>query len=169
MKSRLLMLSAGFVGASSLFMTSVAFAATNNSYSSKVVTSSKQTSITLSIPNLNNKLQPAQTLTFVFTLGGPQGSSSASNPKSETGNLTPSPGHPFTYTIPLPNYGQKETVWVSTSYKSNGYQYTSTAGPLVDTLPEAPLAALIPLGMVGLWYANRKRKAKAKLDNVELS
>jgi hypothetical protein len=153
----------------SMFFTSVAFASSGTgstapSYTSKVSTSANQSYITLSIPNLNNKLQPAQSLNFTFTLKGPLGSGAATNPIKEIGTLTPTNANPFTYTIPLPNYGQQETVWVSTSYSSNGYQYTSTAGPLIDTLPEAPFAVLIPLGMLGIWYLQRRRRFQNNLS-----
>jgi hypothetical protein len=38
----------------------------------------------------------------------------------------------------------------------------STYGPLIDTLPEAPLAAALPLGMLAVWYvARRRRQAKS--------
>lgn len=142
----------------------VAFASGNtnspDTFTTQTTVTAQQTSITLVIPNLDSKLQPAPSLTFTFTLQGPLGNG-GTNPQVETGTLI----NPVssTYQIPLPNYGQKETVWVSTSYESNGFQYTATAGPIIDSLPEVSIAALLPLTLVGVWFYNRKRRRATSL------
>jgi len=110
-----------------------------------------QTSVTLTVPNLDSQLQPAQTLSFTFT---PENGSIA--PITTTGTYIA--GSPDVYNVPVPNFGQQETVNISTGFTYSGVNYTATAGPLIDTLPFAPLAAALPLGMLGVWYVMRKRR-----------
>lgn len=132
----------------SLALTSpMAFAATT----AGLTLSPGQTSVTLTVPNLDSQLQPAQTLSFTFT---PEDTSIA--PITTTGTYIA--GTPDEYTVPVPNFGKQETVNISTGYSFNGVNYTATAGPLIDTLPFAPLAAALPLGMLGVWYVMRKRR-----------
>lgn len=164
MKMRGIVLAAAITTGVTLSSIPVAFAAGSSnapdSFTTQTTVTPQQTSITLVVPNLDSKLQPAPSLTFTFTLGAALGNG-GTNPMVETGTLiNPATS---TYQIPLPNYGQKETVWVSTSYESNGFQYTATAGPLIDTLPEVSLAALLPLALVGGWYYNRKRRAASQV------
>lgn len=111
----------------------------------------QQTSVTLLIPSLDSKLVPMPTLSFTFTP-----TDSSVTPITVTGTYIA--GSTDEYNVPVPNFGQSETVNISTAYTNNGVNYTATAGPLVDTLPEAPLAAALPLGMLGVWYIMRKRR-----------
>ncbi len=129
-----------------------AFAATTPStaVASGLTLSTGQTSITLNVPNLDNQLQASPTLQFTFT------PSDGTTPVTTTGTL--SNATTDQYTVPIPNFGQIETVNISTQYTFSGVNYTATAGPLIDTLPEAPLAAALPLGMLGIWYLMRKKR-----------
>ena len=111
-----------------------------------------QTSITLTVPNLNGQLQPYPTQDFVFYASGYA-------PMTEKGALVPGT---YEYTVPLPNYGKTVVVQeVSTAYTYQGVTYTTSAGPLIDTLPEAPFAAALPLAMLGVWYFVRRRNSLA--------
>ncbi len=109
-------------------------------------------------------LTAPQTLRFAFTVAPPVfpiGSIGSSNtpPIIETGTLYSM--HPVRYKIPLPNFGRVVSVNVSMAYTSptpNSKYYQETVGPLVDTLPEAPLAAALPLGMLGVWQVVRRRR-----------
>lgn len=117
-----------------------------------------QTSVNLTVPNLDSQLQPSPQLSFVFT---PKNNSV--QPMTVTGTLINS--NIDEYSVPIPNFGQQETVSVSVAYSFNGIDYTATAGPLVDTLPEAPFAALIPIALVGVWYfMSRKNRKKTNMS-----
>ncbi len=137
-----------------LLFATPAFAAGSTSGLSGLVIQPGQTTIDLSVPNLDKQLQPSPSLTFSFT---PE--DTTVSPMNETGTLINASQDE--YSVPIPNFGKKETVNVSVAYTYNGVNYTATAGPLVDTLPEAPFAALIPLALVGVWYfmsrKNRRR------------
>ncbi|MHB1682870.1 MAG: hypothetical protein ACYCYO_08600 [Bacilli bacterium] len=112
-------------------------------------------------------LTAPKTLRFVFTVAPAivpigQIGSSGTLPIMETGTLYST--HPVRYRIPLPNFGRAVNVYVSMNYISptpNSKYYQETVGPLVDTLPETPLAAALPFGMLGVWYVMRKRRVNA--------
>ena len=136
-----------------LLIATPAFASSTSSTSGLIIKPG-QTTIDLTVPNLDKQLLPSPTLTFTFT---PE--DTTVKPMNEIGKLVNASIDE--YAVPLPNFGKKETVNISVAYTYNGINYTATAGPLVDTLPEAPFAALIPLALVGVWYfmsrKNRKR------------
>ncbi len=143
---------AGSVIASSLvFSAQFAFAATGTAVQNGLMLAKGAKSITLTVPNMDSELQPTPTLPFTFTPSNP-----TVKPMTTTGTYVP--GSPDEYTVPVPNFGKTEVVDVSTGYTFNGVNYTATAGPLIDTLPEVPLAAALPLGMLGVWYIVRKRR-----------
>ncbi len=144
----------GSIVASTLALsTPFAFATTN--VASGLTLQPGQTSITLTVPNLDSQLQPSPTLSFQFT---PVDSSVGA--MTTTGSYIS--GSTDEYTVPIPNFGKQETVNIAVGYSYNGVNYTATAGPLIDTLPEAPLAALLPIGMLGVFYITRKRRAASQ-------
>ncbi len=151
------------LAAGSLAVTVPAFAATNQPVTQEVMVSSGETSLILNFPTLQGvALTPPQTLQFEFTTA-PPGVTSSTAPIYETGTLYES-SPAVSYKIPVPNYGHTQNVYVSMTYTSpdpNSKYYAETVGPLLDTLPEVPLAAALPLGMLGVWFVMRKRRLNA--------
>lgn len=156
------------MAASMAIATTVAMAGPTGStsgFTSKVSNDPVQNStVYITVPNLDNTLQAASSLQFTFTVGKPsQQMATSPAPVTETGTLVTgaaaSQYPPDTYAVPLPNFGSPSTdVYASTTYSFSGYDYTMSAGPLTDTLPEVPLAALLPAALAGVWFFKRKRK-----------
>ncbi len=154
------LVTAGLV-AGSMAVSVPAFAA--SSTTQEVTIPAGQTYLILNFPTLQGvSLTPPPTLQYDFTTG-PPGTPSTTAPIYETGVLySTSPA--ISYKIPVPNYGHAQNVYVSMSYTSpgpNSNYYAETVGPLLDTLPEVPLAAALPLGMLGVWYVMRRRRLNA--------
>jgi|GEM_PF-3146606 len=128
----------------------MAFAATAQSVNMYVpFLDSGQTSVTATLTPQDSQLQPPQTLQFTFT------PSDGGQTMTTTGTYI---ANTFAeYTVPVPNFGKQENVMISTTYALGSFYYSASAGPLLDTLPFAPLAAALPLGMLGVWYVMRKR------------
>ncbi len=111
-----------------------------------------QTSVDVSITNFDSALVPPTQMMFDFIIPG---DASVYNVKTEFGTLVSG----TTYTVPVPNFGKTETVYIESSYTgNNGGLGITIDGPLIDTLPEASVAAVLPLGMVIVWYLSRRRR-----------
>lgn len=123
---------------------------------------SKTTSIDVVFTNIQQyQLSAPSTANFTFTPVDSQlNTVNSPAPMTEQGTLIDT--NPVTYSVPLPNFGHQETVQVAGSITvgsgANLQKYQSLYAPLVDTLPEAPIAAALPLSMLAIWYIQRKRK-----------
>ncbi len=110
------------------------------------------TSIPVTITNFDSALTPPSTLEFDFVIPG---DNNPADVMAETGTLSSG----TTYSVPVPNYGHAQTVYIESSYTgANGGLGITIDGPLIDTLPEVALAAALPLGMLGVWYLSRRRR-----------
>lgn len=115
------------------------------------------TSIQVNVTDFDTALNIPPTDTFYFVIPGDTNSQDV---VPEVGTLISG----TTYSVPVPNYGTQKTVYVENQINGNtGGLGITIDGPLIDTLPEAPLAAALPVGMLVVWYVARRRK-KAKSE-----
>ncbi len=114
------------------------------------------TSVQVEVTDFNKALTIPPTDTFYFIIPG---DNNPNDVVAETGTLVSG----TTYNVPVPNYGSQKTIYVENQMNgSTGGLGITIDGPLIDTLPEAPLAAALPLGMLAVWYvARRRRQAKS--------
>lgn len=117
-----------------------------------------QTSYQVNLTNFDSALLPPQTETFYYVIPG---DTNINDVITVTGSEV-SPGS-TAYNVPVPNFTKPTEVYIEAIYAgANGGQGAIADGPLLDTLPEAPLVALLPLAMIGVWMWSRRKKS-AKL------
>ena len=146
---------------STVMLTSPAFASGSNTGNPSFYSLAKgQTSITVDMTQVffSNNLKPLPTLDFTFT---PLNNNL--KPISEIGTLqqtTVQSNNKDIYNVNVPNFGQAELVTLSVTANQNNNiisAVTLSNTPLLDTLPETPFAAIIPLILVVVWFFTSKR------------